>query len=544
MEPEQIIKRLEVLSTNRSNWESLWQDCGDYGMPQNNQITAKKAEGERSNDLFDTTAEDSNIQLAAAQYSYLFPTDSRAFVLKVDDNKLSKVDEVKNWLEEMTRIIHLKLVQSNFRQAFFGFLKSLGCYGTACMYIEKGKKKPLNFVNYHMSEIFIDLNSEGDVDTVYRPYEYTARQAVQEFGEDALKGTPVLEAAESVGNQNKKFEFIHAVYPRTDFDDSKDDSVNMPWVSHYVLKVGKVTISESGYEEMPYMVDFFDKDARETYGRSPMMKKLPDIKMVNRMQKTRIKGWEKATDPPIVVPDDGSIWPLATQPGGVLFKRAGSDDPTWFEFKGNMRDMEEAIKSIQGSIRTGFFLDMFDPLIDRKNMTATETIARIDQTMRFLTPMIGRRQSGFSNPMITRVIGILSRSNRENEQLPEQPGELVDAEYSIEYLGKLALVLKTLESEGLAKLLANWAPLGEVDSSFMDNLDTDEAFRDDARNSGVPASWLKTIDKRDEDRAKKAQQLLSQQMAEQLPDLTKSVKNVSQAPEEGSLVKEMLNDAA
>jgi hypothetical protein len=544
MEVEDIIKRMDRLEDGRSNWDTLWQDCGDYGMPQNSQITTRRAKGQETEiDLFDTTAEESNIQLAAGLYSYMFPTEGRAFVLEIDDDELAENDKVKQWLEKTTKIIHKYLVSSNFRQAFFEFLKQLGCYGTACLYEAKGKKTPIVFTNYHMSGVYIVTNSDGIVDTVFRKFEYTARQAVQEFGKDNL-GEKINKAYSNHTTRDKKFKFIHAVSPREEYDPEKDDPVNMPFASVYVSRDEKIIIKtkqgleESGYPELPYQVDRFDKDALEDYGRSPMMKKLPDIKMANKMQKTRIKGWEKQVDPPTLLPDDGSIWPLATQPGGVIFYRAGGEKPEYWEFKGDLKSMEAAILTVQQSIQRGFFLDMFDPLVDRQNMTATEVMARVEQKMRFLTPIIGRLQSELFNPMIQRIIGILKEQNK----LPEMPSELSEQDFSVMYLGRLALALRTLESEGLAKLLLEWAPMVEI-SDHMDNLNTDVAFRESSRNHGVPATWLKTTDERDAFRAAREQKIQQQALMEQIPDFAKAAKAGGTKPEEGSITEGLLNAA-
>jgi hypothetical protein len=541
---EELIKRMDRFENDRSNWDSQYQDCADYAMPQNNQITRKKAKGEPGEDLFDTTAEESLIQLSAGLYSYMFPTDGRAFVLEIDDDELSQNDDVKQWLEKTTKVLHKFLVSSNFRQEFFGFLKQLCCFGTACLYEEKGKKTPIVFRNFHISGVYIATNSDGIVDTVFRTFEYTARQAVQEFGKDNL-GTKINTAYDNIKNRDKKFKFIHAVYPREEYDPEKDDPVNMPFASVYISRDEKLIIKtkdgldESGYPELPYQVDRFDRDAQEEYGRSPTMKKLPDAKMACAMKKTRIKGWEKQVDPPALLPDDGSIWPLATQPGGVVFYRAGGDKPEYWEFKGNLQEMEKAILSVQQDIQRGYFIDMFDPLIDRQNMTATEVMARVEQKMRFLTPIIGRLQSELFNPMILRMIGILSKQKK----LPKMPAELSEQEFSVMYLGRLALALRTLESEGLAQLLLEWAPMAEV-SDFMDNLDTDTAFRDSARNRGVPATWLKAVEKRDADRLARQQAAQQQALMEQIPDFAKAAKAGGTKPEEGSLTQGVLDAAA
>jgi len=537
MDIKDIIRRQERFESDRANWENQWQDCADYGMPQNNQITTKRAKGQESEvDLFDTTAEESNIQLAAGLYSYMFPTEGRAFALEIDDDMLAESDNMKQWLEKTTRILHKYLVSSNFRQAFFEFLKSLGCFGTACLYEAKGKKTPITFINYFMANIYIASNSDGIIDTVHRKFEYTARQAVQEFGIERL-GSKITKAYKSVKNRDKKFKFLHAVFPREEYDPKKDDPVNMPWASIYIALDEKIKISESGYKEFPYQVDRFDRDSQEDYGRSPMMKKLPDIKMVNTMQKTRVKGWEKQVDPPTLLPDDGSIWPLATQPGGVIFYRAGGEKPDYWEFKGSLADMEAAIVTIQQSIQKGFFIDMFDPLIDRQNMTATEVAARIEQKMRFLTPIIGRLQSELFNPMIQRIISILA----DQGKLPAMPVELSGKEFSVMYLGRLALALRTLETEGLQKTLMTFEPLANMNIlEWLDNLDMDKAFRDSARNNGTPATWMYNTETVQANRQARAQQQQEQQAIAAIPELAKAAKAAGTKPEEGSITEGIL----
>ncbi len=349
-----LMRRMKRFETDRSNWDNQYQECADYAMPQNNQIIEEKSKGEPQDDLFDTTAEGANIELAAGLYSNIFPTENRAFALEVDNEELSENEDVKTWLEKATRVIHKYLVSSNFRQAFFEFLKQLGCYGTACLYEAKGKKTPITFINFHMSGVYIATNSDEIVDTVFRKFKYTARQAVQEFGIENL-GEKIAEAYNDLDHRDKEFNFFHAVFPREEYDPSLDDSINMEFASVYVSRDETKIISEGGYDELPYQVDRFDKDALEDYGRSPTMKELPNIKMVNAMQRTRIKGWEKQVDPPVLLPDDGSIWPLATQPGGVIFYRSGGEKPVYWEFKGNLSDMVAAIVTVQEEIQKGYF---------------------------------------------------------------------------------------------------------------------------------------------------------------------------------------------
>lgn len=533
------IERMKRLETDRSNFDEQFQDCADYAMPQNSQIISERSSGEVLPDLFDTTAEESNIQLASGLYSFMFPTETRAFVLEVDDEALQDNDGVKQWLDQTTKIIHKYLISSTFREAFFEYLKSLGCFGTGCLYEEKGKKVVIVFINYFMRDIYIVRNSDGDVDTVYRRFKFSARQFGQEFGIENM-GDKIKTAYADLGTRDKKFEFLHVVQPREGRDDKADDALNMPWSSEYISRDESEFIanSEGGYEEFPYQVSVFDKDSLEDYGRSPTMKKLPDIRMANALKRIRVKGWDKMVDPTMLVKDDGSVWPLTTKPGGVVFYR--DEKPEWWKFEGNLSEINNAINETKEEIRKGYFVDMFDPLIDKQNMTATEVQARVEQKLRFLTPIIGRLQSGLFNPMIQRVIGILGRQGK----LTKAPQELVDADYSVMYLGRLALALRTIETEGLTKTLQEWAPLADMNIfEWLDNIKQDVAFRDSARNNGVPATWLNNTDEVTRIRDDRAAAAQAQQAIEAAPELGKAIKSVSGKPEEGSLAESITNAA-
>ena len=534
---KEYIERMKKLETDRANFDEQFQDAADYAMPNNSQIISERSSGEVLMDLFDTTAEESNIQLASGLYSFMFPTETRAFVLEIDDEELQDNDDVKQWLDGTTKLIHKYLISSTFREAFFEFLKSLGVFGTGCLYEEKGKKTVIVFINYFIRDIYIVRNSDGEVDTVFRRFKFSSRQAVQEFGLENL-GDKIKTAYDSVVDRDKKFEFLHVVEPREDRDADADDPKNMPWSSVYISRdeVDFVKDAESGYEEFPYQISVFDKDSLEDYGRSPTQKKLPDIRMANELKRIRVKAWDKMVDPTMLVKDDGSVWPLTTKPGGVVFYR--DEKPEYWEFKGNLSEINNAISETKLEIQKGYFVDMFDPLIDKQNMTATEVQARVEQKLRFLTPIIGRLQSGLFNPMIQRVIGILSRQGK----LPEMPPELSEKEFSILYLGRLALALRTIETEGLTKTLQEWAPLAEMNIlEWLDHINIPTAFRDSARNNGVPATWLRSLEEVQQIQDARAKTEQAQQMIDAAPDLAKAYKATSGKPEEGSLAEGITN---
>ena len=161
------------------------------------------------------------------------------------------------------------------------------------------------------------------VDTVFRKYKQPARQAVQRFGIENV-GEFIRKTHEK--KPDEEVEIMHVVMPRADRDTTKVDNKNMPFASYYICMNSSMVISESGFQEFPYIVPRFLKATGEIMGRSPAMVALPDVKMLNLMSKTIIQAAQKQIDPPLLVPDDGFIMPIRTQPGGLNFFRSGSRD--------------------------------------------------------------------------------------------------------------------------------------------------------------------------------------------------------------------------
>jgi hypothetical protein len=557
MDAQELLDRLSQYKDGRGNWPNLWQECADYGMPGNRQYTIKHAAGQPQEDTYQTVAETCIIELAAGLYSYMFPTDSKAFILGVDNEELAENDNVKQYLSKVTDIIHTYLTQSNFRHTFFEFLKSLSGIGTGCFYSGPGKKRVINFHSFHMSTVFIDIDDEGDVDTVFREFQYTAKQAVQKFKEENL-GEKVLTAYHDPKRMSSdKFTFLHAFYPNPDADDKNADPLTMEYISYYVNVEDKMIINQEGFDhsgepEASYQVVRFDKDALEMYGRSPMMKMLSDVRMLSQLRFIRVKAWDKMCDPPLVLPDDGSIWPLSTAPGSILHILPNGEKPFWFEFKGNLNGINDAIDRTTTDIKEGFFLDLFDLPQDDSVRTATEILARIEQKLRKLTPIIGRLQSELFNPLIHRIIGVLGRAGK----LPDVPEELKEAMekdiVKIEYLGKIALVLKALEVQGFVVTMeqlqtviqAQGAEAGmQTLRDILDNFELDKATRGVARANGVPATWLRDVDDMQQIRQERGQMQQAMTVAGQLPNIAKAYQSAGNAPEEGSISEGILNAA-
>jgi hypothetical protein len=122
------------------------------------------------------------------------------------------------------------------------------------------------------------------VDTVYRCFTLTARQAMQIPGWEEKLPRGIKSAAASRGND--MFEFVHCVKPNGDYRQGRAGPEGMQFQSRYVAREGSVLLQDGGYRVQPYAVGRYVTGPREIYGRSPAMEALADIKSLQEIRRS------------------------------------------------------------------------------------------------------------------------------------------------------------------------------------------------------------------------------------------------------------------
>ena len=524
-----IITKQESLKSYRTPWENLWQDCGEYVNPNRGDFSTirYRADTARYDKIYDTTAPLANENLASGLQGFLTSPSQRWFSLLTFDDNLNEEYAVKEWLNLATNILYdrvFNIPESNFNSQAHELYLDLGSFGTAVMMVQDTPGSGITFRTFHLADCYIQENDKGFVDTLYRKYKRTGRQLIERFGE----AVPEKIVKISQKDPYREFEVIHAVEPSETYGEPLKKPTKKAFKSCYILLEEKTLLEEGGFDEFPYMVPRWSKVAGEIYGRSPSMTSLPDIKMVNAMMKTIIKAAQKLTDPPLLVPDDGFILPVRTVPGGLNFYRSGTQDRIEpLETKGRPDIGFDLLQNRREHIKAAFHVDWMQ-MPDQKgspNMTATEVIARQEEKMRLMGPMIGRLQVEFLGPLIDRVFRIMNRK----KLLPQAPGILEGQEMKIVYTSPLARAQKSGQLMTITRLFESMAPLFQTKPELLDNMNTDETFRYFHHLLDAPAKILNPEEKVQEERQARAEQQQQMMEAEQAKMESESAKNISEA---------------
>jgi len=514
-----IRKRLDKLEADRGTWESHWQEILDYVMPRKAEITFLRSRGEKRTEvLFDSTAITANNLLAASLQGTLTSPSLPWFSLKLRDDDANKVRDIQIWLEDTARRMYAVFNESNFNTEVHEMYLDLCSVGTSAIFVEEANEGflqgGLHFNTLHIAEYFIQENSTGRVDTLYRKYKMTARQAVQEFGEDNV-GTKIKEAVKA--KPDTQFNFIHAVEPTPDYERSvgMKAKTKLPFHSCHVCFEDKMVVRTGGYNEFPYLVPRWSKATGEIFGRSPSYNALPDIKTLNKAVEIGLKAWAKAIDPPLLVTDDGVIGRVRMTPAGITVVRSDTAiKPLQIGSNWQITDLKE--NQLRTAIRQAYYSDQLQ-LQEGPQMTATEVQVRYELMQRLLGPTLGRFQTEFLNPLIERVFGIMMRS----DALMPSPSEMEGRNMDIEYVGPLARSQRMEEAIAVERLYQLAMQVVQVDPTVMDVINHEQAIRMRATLLGVPKTVLRGEDEVAEIREQRAaaqQQAQEQAMAQQQAD--------------------------
>lgn len=494
-----IIERAGQLKTERSTFDAHWDEIHRYVFPS---ITPPSRDrvtnpGEKAHaEVLDNTAENANEFLAAAVTDALTPDVIDWFQLRVtDDEDLNKDHEVAAWLEDCAARMQnvFRSPKSGYAQAAHEMRTDLVTFGTGGMAIFDTPGEGIHFVAIPLNQLFLEIDSRGRVIATYRDFELSAKVAFGQWG--SAVGDTVKRSAQSKSPEERarKYRFIHAVMPRRDRDPNRArvDNRHKAFASIVVSVADKTIAEEAGFDENPFVTPRWTKRAGETYGRSPAMKALGDVKMLQRSAKVNIVGAELTMRPPLLVADDGVLGPVRMTTGGLNHIRAdlmqGAANPVRPLLTGARPDIgEELMQGIRLRIENAYYKPLIQ-LVRKDRMTATEVLEVMAQNQRILSPFLGRLKAEDVGPTVERVFAIMLR----NDAFKPMPRQLSRREIGVEYVSPMVKRQRLEQARGLAQLLEILGPIAAQDPTIMDNFDIDTIARDTADILGLYKDWVR-----------------------------------------------------
>lgn len=536
---KEIIAEYKREEAKQANTRNLWQRTADHMYPYV-QITSKFMPGaDRTQYIYDITPMQDAKKMTAGFKHVLVPSGQTFFEIKVH-SRYSSNETVQRYLSYLTEAAHEAIFASNFMTVIDDVLRSMILFGPGCIFQTWEKDGGLKYKYCKVgSYVIFEDKFENIIGSIHR-FKLSATEAYKEYKEKA--GKTVLKAIEKPETMYDEFWFLYKVMRRKSNPRISDKvNFNMPFGAWVVNEKDEVTVSDGGFPENKYIVGRWERPEYEKDGRGVGTEILPEVKVLFQMKKDLQECGNKWVNPARQALADSVEGEIRTGPGGI----------TWVNQVDSVRAMDQAmngnfpigkdqLQMEYDIIHDAFFRNAFDPLEELKGdrRTTLEIQERIRGTLKHLGPQAGRIWKESMSPVLTGSILDLIR-NHEVEQPPE---ELAGVNFGLEYVGPLALTLKSEQTRGFQE----WAVVvGQIAAQFpesgaADNIDFDDAIPRMGRTLGVNAEDISTEEERAGKRQARQQLQQQQQLLMAAQVAGGAIKDTSKKPEEGSPAEELM----
>lgn len=513
-----IIHEFGKLKGSRSTLDSHCQEIAERMLPYYANFQVQRTPGEkRTEKIFDSTAPLALNRFSAIFTSMITPEGQTWQHITTDNRDLNKIPRVRDYYEQVTQRLFRARYGGGFGSNIQECWTAIGAFGTTSMLVEPSKRGGLFYKSLPLSQTWFAENSEGLIDTCYRSFKFTARQACQHFGDNAPKVCKDSEKEKPF----EEFEFLHYIGPNKEYIYGQMGWKGMKYTSVYIcMKEQDKIVSQGGYNTMPIIATRYMTIPGEVYGYSPAMTILADTKMLNEMDKASIKATQMLTTPAWLVADDMMGNPINFKPDAINYggvDAEGRQKIVPMQTGANPVAALEMTNQKRTVVNDAFFINIFQILVESHTMSATEVIERAREKGALLSPTFSRQNHEFIARMTDRELDILARMGG----LPEMPPELIEAggEYSVVYDNPLARAQKSEQLTALARTMEMIMPIANIDQSVLMNFNFDEISRDIPEITGMPSRWMRDISEVQAMRQQQQQEVQEQQYLEAAPVL-------------------------
>ena len=488
LEVEKLVSRYKKASERKQNWEEHWKECYEYAFPLRENVSSygyETSQGSKKNlCLYDGTAPDAVDQLASSLLSELTPPWAKWFGLK-PGNELSPTEQeqVAPILEKASEIMLQNFEHSNFAVEVHQCYLDLVTVGTACLMFEEaaiGEATAFHFYAVPLREIAIEESSDGKIDTTFRCSKLNLEGIRTRFPEAEI---PPFLQDRLEQDRDYQVSVIEAVLPRNYNSGACGfNYIAFAWDENSGYEDSCI-LKEGVFETSPFINFRWLKAPGEVYGRSPVMKALPDIKTANKVVELILKNASISVTGIWQADDDGILNPdnIKLVPGAIIPKAVGSKGLTPLSAPGNFDVSQLILSDLRQRINHSLLADRLSQ-IATPNMTATEVLERSAEVARILGATFGRLQSELLTPLLKRAFHILRRRG----DIPnfDLDGKIVD----LQYKSPLALAQTRKDITNVSEWVSMLASFGQ---EALSAVNVEEASRWLGKTLCVPTNLIR-----------------------------------------------------
>ncbi len=552
---DEYINKYQALKGEReASIESISLDVSEYIVPSRGRFPGddKKPDrmhGKRGSKIFDPTARNAHSIANNGMHSGLTPPSRPWFRVGLQDEDLGDWGPVKGFFDALQRRLYAQFRRSNFYSCMHSGYGEVLAFANNLIAMREFIQGGFHFKPFTFGEYWWARNERGNVDTVYRTEWMYAIQMIERFGIDKVSSR-VRDAMEG---RNKKpylpVELLHVVQPRSDYDPSRKDALNMAYESIWIeMGNDRAIVSESGFETFPYAAGSWLLVGSDQYGcDSPGMQILPDVKMLQDLEESSLIATHLELDPSMLVPASLLGSPIRKTAGGVTFYDGQPEGiRRLFEFKFDIAAGEAKAQAVRDRIRHGYYNDIFMMILqnDQKgNITATQILEMQGEKMLQLGPFIERQEDEILDKLVVFAVERMIKRPWLYD-LPPLPEELEGADYKVEYISLLAQAQQMIGIRAIDDTVRFATAAAQITPEILDNYNMDELAQERARLVGLPGSGVRSAEELEQIRKQRAEEQRAMQQAQVGMAAVEGAKKLGDTPynpEKPSVLTELMS---
>lgn len=508
-----LVTRHAMLKSERSSWYAHWRDLAEHILPQSGRFEVSDRNRSNRSDrarIYDNTGTRAARILAAGMQAGASNPGRPWFKLTTADPDLADFHPVRLWLDDVVDRMQRVFARANTYRALHQCYEQLAVYGTAVNVLLPDAKSVIHHYPVVTGEYCLQRDYRGDIVSLYREFQSTVSSVVREFGyENCSQETREQFDA---GHLENSVDVLHVIEPRDDRHPAagKRDIENpsprhMPWASLYLELSSSEEdrfLRESGFEDFPVLAPRWIVEGQDTYGQSPGMEALGDIRQLQHEQLRKGQAIDYKVRPPLQVPNELKDRKGVMFPGGVSYAMPGTALPysqstphggvrSMFEVNLDLNDLREDIIDVRGRINASFYADLFLALVrNDKTLTATEVAEIHEEKLLGLGPVLERLHNELLQPLIERTFAVMMREG----MIPPPPSEMAGQDIDVEFVSILAQAQRAIGSNSIDRFLGTALQVAQVKPDVMDTVNVDAAMSHYGRILGVPTELLNDED--------------------------------------------------
>ena len=449
-------------------------------------------------------------------------------------------------LDGITKISYDRINNCNFHSEQRTVIESGVVDGTVCEYVEReGKRliyKSVPFGNFWFTEDFY-----GRPDTVWVCKTTTVGALIGKYG---LEGVSDKTRQCFEKDPDKEISIVMYCAPR--FERNKSKSVKDKAYELLVYeKDEKHLLEEGGVDFQKFIIYRFKKIGMERLGRGPCADTICTMRVIERAEKDLEREASIKTRPFFAIP--------ASQ-GGNSYQIIHDEDASFMIWNdigmGNApqqllsaADVQTGIEYIQFKMQgmhAQFFLDYFNPLADRRNMTLGEAKERVQKAHQMVDNIVGPLIEELFNPLLKWTMVLLGEGGEFKDfgSWDEIQSKLVGVK--IRYKSRLANVQKrirlmaSMEAMQYSMMIAQGIPDPVLQYEFLARFRTDLLPEEIIEGTNAPKFLLRDRRESKQMAQQFADGLAQQQKMDNTVKMADAASKGGSAPQPGSLTSMVL----